>query len=284
MSRKPEFIIPDCYTKESRDHFDRHGVTYAGELYAQLLVKYMKEAAYDIFFSSDPGVTLPAGEEVSAYAGIIWPGCNLTVYHEDDERVTKLVNLSKDAYAYGVPQFGSCWGIQMAVFAAGGMVEANPRGREMGMARKIYLTNAGKVHPMMKGKPPVYDGFVSHDDMITKMPEGGTILASNDFTPVQAVEVRYKKGIFWATQYHPEMDLRVMARLISAREEKLMKQGYFRSHQEMVDYVKDLETAFTDPSRKDLRWKYDIDDTVLSEDIRQLEFVNWINEQVLPTL
>ncbi len=284
MKTKPLFLIPDCYTRESRARFDEHDVPYAGELYARLLKKYMPEADYKIFFSSDEGVILPKGSEISRYTGIIWPGCNLTVYHTEDERVRKLIQLSRDAYEYGIPQFGSCWAIQMAVFAAGGDVGANPKGREMGMARKIYLTDEGKKHPLLEGKPLVYDGFVSHDDMVTKMPENGTILAKNDFTPVQAVEIKYKKGIFWATQYHPEYDLNVIAHLIAAREELLQSQGYFRNHEDMVAYISDLEKVYNDPDRKDLKWKYDIDETILSDEIRQVEFVNWIKKLVLPML
>ncbi len=284
MKTIPTFIIPDCYTRESRAKFDHHGVVYAGELYARLLKLYMPEADYRIFFSSDHGVILPEGAEIAGYAGVIWPGCNLTVYHNDDERVQKLVQLSKDAYEYGIPQFGSCWAIQMAAYAAGGKVGANPKGREMGMARKIHLTDAGKTHPMLTGKPLVYDGFVSHDDIVTEMPPGGTILASNNFSPVQAAEVRYKKGIFWATQYHPEYDLDVMAHLIPAREEKLIRQGYFKSHENMLSYTSDLKIIYRDPSRKDLMWKYDIDETILSDKIRQQEFHNWINKLVIPIL
>ncbi len=283
MSNKFRFLIPDCYTKKSREHFDRHGVTYAGILYAKLVEKYLPEAEYDIFYTSDPGTELPAGEELKGYAGIIWPGCNLTVYHSHDERVTKLVKLAEDAYETGVHQFGSCWAAQIAAYAAGGRVEANPKGREMGVARKIFLTEEGKSHPLLEGKPFVYDGFVSHDDIITVVPEGGTVLAMNDFSPVQALEVKHKKGIFWATQYHPELNLKEIARLIAAREEILTKQGYFRNHEDLVSYVTDLETIYNDPGRKDLRWKYDIDDSVLSDEIREREFVNWIEKMVKPS-
>jgi hypothetical protein len=46
--------------------------------------------------------------------------------------------------------------------------------------------------------------------------------------------------------------------------------------------VEDLETIFKDPTRKDLRWQYAIDDDLLSDSIRQLEFVNWLNKIVVP--
>ena len=276
------FLIIDGYPKPSRDQFDEVGMTKAGELYAKLLLQHMPNAKYDIFYSSDPGVVLPKGEELDKYDGVLWPGCNLTVYHDHDERVTKMVDLCKDSYEVGVPQFGSCWAAQIAVYAAGGEVKPNPKGREMGLARKVFLTEEGLKHPMYEGKPPVFDGFISHDDEITKLPEGGKWLASNDFTKVQAVEVKHKKGIFWAPQYHPEYDLHEVARLIIAREEKLIKQNYFQSKEDLMVFVNDLEKIFENNNNKDLRWKYGIDEDVIDDKIRQLEFVNWLNKIVIP--
>ena len=37
-----------------------------------------------------------------------------------------------------------------------------------------------------------------------------------------------------------------------------------------------------DPARKDLRWQLDIDEDVLSQTIRQVEFRNWMEKIVLP--
>jgi GMP synthase (glutamine-hydrolysing) len=277
------FIIIDGYAKPSRDQFDEVGMRKAGELYADLLLQHMPDAKYDIFYSSDPGVELPNAEEIKKYDGVLWPGCNLTVYHDHDPKVTKMVDLCKVAYEVGVPQFGSCWAAQIAVYAAGGEVKPNPKGREMGLARKIHLTPEGLKHPMYEGKPPVFDGFISHDDEITKLPEGGEWLASNEFTRVQSVSVKHKKGIFWAPQYHPEYDLHEVARLIIAREAKLIKQNYFVDHDDMLNYVDVLETIYADNSRKDLRWKYGIDEDVIDDSIRQIEFVNWMNKLVIPT-
>ena len=171
----------------------------------------------------------------------------------------------------------------MAAFAAGGEVEPNPKGREMGMARKIHLTPEAYSHPMFEGKPRVFEGFVSHDDMVTKLPPGGVLLAGNSFANVQALAVTHKNGTFWATQYHPEYNLHEMARLIVAREEKLIKAGFFRSHEDMTKLVDLMEELAKEPDRKDLRWQLAIDDDVLSDKIRQCEFVNWINKLVLPT-
>ena len=94
---------------------------------------------------------------------------------------------------------------------------------------------------MMKGKPEVYSHFVSHDDEVTRLPKGSTLLAGNDYSHVQAAEIRHKKGVFWGLQYHPEYDLHEMARLMVAREKKLTEIGFFRGHEDFQEYVDRLE-------------------------------------------
>ena len=283
MTTSLRFLIIDGYPKHSRDELEQAGMKLAWRLFADMLLQHLPQAAYDILLPSDPGVDMPSVKDLYQYAGIIWTGCNLTIYDTDNRSVSNQIELAKNAYEIGVPSFGSCWGIQMAAFAAGGEVEANPKGREMGMGRKIYQTSAAYDHPMFEGKPRVFEGFVSHDDMVTRLPPGGVLLAGNSFAPIQAIAVTHKNGTFWGTQYHCEYDLYEVARLIVAREKKLIKAGFFRSHEDLVDLVDRMEALAKEPDRKDLRWQLAIDDDVLSDSIRQCEFVNWLNKLVLPT-
>jgi GMP synthase (glutamine-hydrolysing) len=152
----------------------------------------------------------------------------------------------------------------------------------MGLARKIHLTPEAFDHPMFEGKPKVFEGFISHDDIVTEITSDCIHLAGNSFTNVQAAAVKHKNGTFWATQYHPEYNLYEMARLIVAREEKLTKAGFFSCHEDMVELVEKMELLAKEPGRKDLRWQLAIDDDVLLDSIRQCEFINWINKLVLP--
>jgi len=286
MTNKPmpstlRFLIIDGYPKPSRDEFDVVGMKYAWLLYEEMLKKYLPEAQCSIWLASDHAAP-PDGLGPEHYTGILWPGCNLTIYELDNTRVTRQIEFARKSYEVGTPGFGTCWGIQMAAVAAGGEVRANPRGREMGIGRKIRLTAEGLQHPMFEGKPPVYNGFSSHLDEVTQLPPGGVLLASNDFTHVQAIEVKHAKGTFWGLAYHPEYDLHEVARLIMARAPKLVAEGFFQSHEALVQYVEKLETLHQNPNRKDLRWELDIDDDVLSDQVRQVEFRNWINKLVLP--
>jgi GMP synthase (glutamine-hydrolysing) len=280
---KLRFLIIDGYAKEGRAKFRKVGNLLASEQYNEMLLAHMPDAESDVLFPADEDSELPTNVNLESYDGILWTGCNLTVFHDHDARVVKMIELAKKIYEVGVPSYGSCWGLQIAVVAAGGEVKENPKGREMGLARKIHLSSEGQKHPFYKNKPVVFDAFISHYDEVTKMPANGTVLCGNDFTKIQAATVTHKKGTFWAVQYHPEYNLHDMARLTVAREERLLRENFVKTSQELMSLVDKMEALHLEPDRKDLRWQLAIDDDVLDQKIRQCEFANWLHELVIPT-
>jgi len=254
----------------------------AADLYAAMLAKCAPEGTtWEIVFPSDPGVELPQDGTLGSYDGIAWTGCSLCL-NDGSAEIQKQVEFARAAFAAGVPGFGSCWAAQIAVAAAGGRIETNPRGREMGIARKIQLTPIGRSHPLYEGKPTVFDAFISHDDEITHLPPGALCLATNAWTGVQAVCVTYLGTQFWAVQYHPEYDLHELARLTHCRIEKLIRLGFFNSEKAAHQYVDLLETLHEDPSRNDIAWLLGIDADVMNEDVRLAEVRNWVGRLVLP--
>ncbi|MEE8204384.1 MAG: type 1 glutamine amidotransferase, partial [Alphaproteobacteria bacterium] len=262
MSGDPRFLVVDGYTREARDGLAAGGASIAADLYAAMLRRFVPNAPVDRVFPSDPGSSLPEGAALEAYDGIAWTGCSLTVF-DDDPRVKRQIEFCRAAFDAGVPSFGSCWALQIAVVAAGGLCRANPRGREMGIARKVHLTPAGRAHPMYAGKTGVFDAFISHVDEVTHLPSTAVLLASNQFTHVQAASVTHGKGTFWALQYHPEYDLHEMARLIYCRRSKLAELGFFRDEAQALAYVDQLEALHADPSRYDIAWALGIDDDIM---------------------
>ncbi len=281
MSDLLRFLIIDGYSKKSRDALEMAGMRLAWKLYASMLNQRRSDAVYDVLLPSDPGVDMPT-RDIGSYSGIIWTGCDLCINDTENTSVRNQIEFAKQVYEVGVPSWGSCWGIQMAAVAAGGEVKPNPKGREMGIARKINLKPKALEHPMFEGKPAVFEAFISHDDIVTQTPPGAVILAGNDFTRIQALAVTHKNGTFWAVQYHPEYNLHEIARLIVAREEKLVAAGFFKGPDDLTVLVNRMEELFDNSDRKDLRWQLAIDDDVLSDEVRQCEFVNWINKLVIP--
>ncbi|MCG3195593.1 MAG: Gamma-glutamyl-L-1-hydroxyisopropylamide hydrolase [bacterium] len=270
------FLIVDGYARSSRCELEDAGCSTASNLYKGLLERYSPLCRVEMVFPSDDESFGMSASELQAYSAVVWTGCNLTIYDKEDKRVQRQIALCANAYEAGVPQFGSCWGAQMAVYVAGGLVHPHPKGREMGLARKITLTPEGRAHPMYVGKPSVFDGYISHDDEITHLPAGAMVLSGNSYTRVQSVAVRHRGGFFWALQYHPEYDLKEIARLIYCRADKLIQRGFFKDRAAMQAYVDMMMALYVEPGRKDLRWALGIDEDVLTDEVRHCEFVNWL--------
>uniref|UniRef100_A0AAV1VLV8 Glutamine amidotransferase domain-containing protein n=1 Tax=Peronospora matthiolae TaxID=2874970 RepID=A0AAV1VLV8_9STRA len=275
-------LVIDGYAPEGRAELEAGGASTAGALYTQLLNKSAPPGvtiASDVVYPSDTDFHTP---ELSKYHAVAWTGCSLTIHDGNDPRVAKQIDLAEKVFDKGIPQYGSCWAAQIAVVAAGGVCAANPRGREMGIARKIHLSPAGRAHPMFEGKPTVFDAFTSHYDEVTHLPPGGLALGGNEFTAVQAVAVRHKKGDFWAVQYHPEYDLYELARLTYCRRAKLVNLGFFADMKSADQHVYDLETLHLNPSRYDIAWRLGLDADVMSETVRHCETRNFIKYLALP--
>lgn len=282
MSDKVRFLVLDGYSKEGREDLQAGGASTAGQLYERMLKRCCGDCTVDILYPGDPDASIPKGAAIEQYDGIAWTGSSLTV-HEPDPKVTPQIEFARAAFDAGVPSFGSCWAAQIAVVAAGGLCAVNPKGREMGIARKIELTDAGRAHPMYIGKRSVFDAFISHDDEITHLPPGGVVLSSNSFTHVQSVAVTHNGGAFWSLQYHPEYDLHELARLCYCRKQKLTDKGFFQNVDDAQVFVDQLEALYQDPSRMDISWLLGIDEDVINDDLRLREVYNWIEQLVLPT-
>jgi GMP synthase (glutamine-hydrolysing) len=192
------------------------------------------------------------------------------------------VELVRAALATGTPVFGSCWGLQVIAAAAGGSVRKNPKGREIGFARGVRLTDAGRKHPMYVGKLDVFNAPTVHLDEVDSLPAGATVLATNAMSAVQSVEIRTNGSVAWAVQYHPEYPLRELAVIVRRIGTRLIDEGFFADAEGVAGFALDLDTLDRDPDCKRLSWLLGISQNVLNEKLRVSEVANWIEFQVLP--
>jgi len=274
--------VLDSYDRAGREELRRHGASEAGLLYARMLRALEPEATVDVAFPADPDGALPASAGLADYDGLLWTGSSLSVRDAGDPRVRRQVELVRAALAAERPSFGSCFAAQLAAVATGGSVRANPNGREFGLARKIELSAAGRAHPLFAGKPAVFDAYTSHGDEVETLPPGALVLASNAWTRVQALAVGSGPASFWAVQYHPEYDLREIARLARARAVALVGQGTFRDEADAGAWAAQAEALAADAARADLAWRLAVDRDVLDPALRQAEVRNWIERLVRP--
>jgi len=224
------------------------------------------------------GQDLPSGVSLGDFDGLMFSGSPLHIYDRSPE-VTRQIDFARAAFMAGVPTWGSCWGLQLATVALGGTVRRNPRGRELGVARAITTTAAGRSHPLMATRPSVFDALCSHIDELEQLPPGAEVLAQNELSPIQALAVELPSGgIFFGTQYHPEFTLSVSAGLIDILAASLVAEGLARDCAELVVMSRDFRQLHAEPERRDLAWRYGIGPEILDPVRRTAEIGNWLRE------
>jgi GMP synthase (glutamine-hydrolysing) len=224
------------------------------------------------------GQDLPGGVSLGDFDGLMFSGSPLHIYDRTLE-VTRQIDFARTAFTAGVPIWGSCWGVQLATVALGGTVRRNPRGRELGVARAITTTAAGRSHPLLATRPAVFDALCSHIDELEQLPPGAEVLAQNELCPIQALAVELPSGaIFFGTQYHPEFTLAVAGGLIELRAADLVAEGFGRNCTELVAMARDFRALHTGPERRDLAWRYGIGREILDPVRRTAEIGNWLRE------
>ncbi len=281
MTRVPRLLVVEGNTLSARTRQAQSmGHTYS-EAYANVLRDLAPDAVVDICFPADEGTNLPDSGGLGGYDGVAITGSSLNIYKGEPESM-KQIELAQAVFDSGVPFFGSCWGLQVASVAAGGTVVRSQKGREIGLARKIVLTEAGRDHALHEGKGPSYDAPAVHTDEVGAKPDGMTVTATNAFSEVQAAEIKHGNGTFWGVQYHPEFTLDDMAAVMSRYGQILVDEGPFRDMDELKKHAEDLRALAKDPSREDIAWRLGYDADVLDPSRRVTEIRNWIEKLVRP--
>src|SRR5579862_6277927 len=92
-----------------------------GTGYARALRRLVPELACDIVSPADPEPGFAPGVALESFDGAAITGSALCI-PDGGPPVTRQVELVRAVFEAGVPIFGSCWGLQVAVTAAGGSV------------------------------------------------------------------------------------------------------------------------------------------------------------------
>ena len=269
---KAQVLVVEGNAQATSTLMESLGGTPYGISYASLLESFDPRVECTVVYPSEMGVDcLPAGKTFSDYQGIVWTGSALNCYTSAPE-VTHQIDLARQAYASGVPIFGSCWGLQVMTLALGGQVRCNPKGRELGIGRAITLTDAGMSHPMYAEKGEVFDALEVHIDEVEVAPEGAVVLAGNAMSAIQGMSIERDGGSFWGVQYHPEFDFAGMAIVLRRLTEALLSEGHFESREAIEQVIEAYSKHEHDAST---------DDSVNDPIQRRLEIINWLNEKVL---
>ncbi|HET7810358.1 MAG TPA: type 1 glutamine amidotransferase [Steroidobacteraceae bacterium] len=272
-------LVIDGNVAELRARHVSMGGTDSGDGYAATLRQIAPGIETDIVRPADGDPKLPDGVALEDYDGAVITGSALNVY-DHTPQVERQIELTRAVFATRVPCFGSCWGLQVGVTAAGGAVVRNPRGREFGFARRIALTEEGRHHPMYAGKPGVFEALTVHVDAVASLPSGAIALAENDMG-LQAAEIRLPNGgSFWGVQYHPEYTCAEAAAMARRYADVLIRDGLVADRAELEQLARDLAAFDADPGNARLAWKFGVGPAITDARTKLAELSNWLKTRV----
>jgi GMP synthase (glutamine-hydrolysing) len=123
-----------------------------------------------------------------------------------------------EAIAGGSAVLGICFGHQLLGQALGGLVEKNPRGREIGTVPVEHVED----DPLFDPAFAPFQVNMTHTDSIVRLPDGARVVARTERDPYAAV--RFGERV-WGVQFHPEMGAEVMSAYVEGRGELIAKEG-----------------------------------------------------------
>jgi GMP synthase (glutamine-hydrolysing) len=276
---QPRILVIDGNRAATREAQVAAGGQPTGEGYA-LVLQQLGAVSCDIVRPADAEVHFPGGGGLADYDGAVITGSALNLY-DGGAHIERQIDLARAVCANATPLFGSCWGMQVGVAAAGGRVRRNPLGREFGFARRIELSARGRLHPMFAGKPAVFEAVTVHRDDVDQLPAGSQVLASNEMG-VQAVELHVGPGTLWAVQYHPEYSFGEIAATTMRYADVLLDEALFASRAELEQFVAELRLLMWDPHNRRLAWKHGLGPAMQDERLKLAELRNWLELQVMP--
>ncbi|MBZ0200849.1 MAG: glutamine-hydrolyzing GMP synthase, partial [Ignavibacteriaceae bacterium] len=160
-----------------------------GSQYTQLITRRVREAnVYSEIHSNK--ISLKEIKKLKP-VGIILSGGPMSVYDED------AATIDNEILKLSVPILGICYGLQYICQTAGGKVE-KANDREYGKAALRAINNSD-LFAGLKDESTVW---MSHGDLLTRLPNGFDIIGQSDHSPICAIADEEKK--IYGVQFHPE--------------------------------------------------------------------------------
>lgn len=276
MRRCGTLLIVDGDTPELTERAGRIGARPASETYGAVMRALDPSLELRVARPSWPEFDA-AQVDLEEIDGVVLTGSGVA-WSAHDRRAREHRRLLERVFAAGLPVIGSCFGLHLGCVVLGGSVRPSPRGVEMGVARTITLSDAGRAHPMYQGKPRAFDSVCVHRDEVERLPHGATLLASNAHSEVQAAIYEAGGVHFWGMQYHPELTLREIAHyLATPGRNSFVDPTKFASEAEAAQVIADFHRMGEDPdAHVALRWRYGVGDDAAYFDPRTRELANWL--------
>ena len=259
--RDLNILICEGNTPEEGKAFQDVGIPTHTESLKESLAYYNKNLTIDVL---NPCLELELNEiipKLKKYDGLIWGGSSLNIYNDTLE-IRRQISFMKECFKNVKEILAICWGMQVAVTAAGGEIKKGIKGSHIGIANDIELTKEGISSLIYKDKKNNFNTPAFNFDEVIAVPADTVHLASNKINKIQALNFKAGVSEIWGLQYHPEITYQKMIDIIKFRKDSLIKKkNRFKNEEEINNHINFIEE----------------ENKISKKDSRMLELRNWIN-------
>ena len=254
-------LVCEGNTPEEGKIFQDVGIPTHTESLKESLAYYNKNLKINVI---NPCLELDLNEiipKLRTYDGLIWGGSSLNIYNDTPE-IRRQILFMKECFKSVKKILAICWGMQVAVTAAGGEVKKGVNGSHIGIANDIEITNEGLKNPLYKNKSNKFNTPAFNFDEVVTTPKDSIHLASNKINKIQGLNFKSGVSEIWGLQYHPEITYTKMINIIKFRKEALIqKRNRFKNEEEINSHINFIE--------KEIK--------ISEKNSRMLELRNWLN-------
>ena len=254
-------LVVEGNIQKENDNFRKNGIQTHAESLKDSLEYYTKDLNIDVFNPCSEKSLDKILPKIKKYDGLIWGGSSLNIYNDCIE-IRRQISFMKECFKNIKKILAICWGMQVAVTAAGGTVKKSNTGAHIGIANDIEINENGMNHPLYISKKKKFNSPAFNFDEVVTLPQGGINLASNKINKIQSIH--FKSGIsdIWGLQYHPEITYNKMITLIKFRKDRLINdRKCFKDEEEIQNHINFIEQEIK----------------VSEKNSRMIELKNWLN-------
>jgi GMP synthase (glutamine-hydrolysing) len=225
-------LIVEGNLKEENQNFSEVGIQTHTESLRDSLNHFTNDLNFDVVNPSSDMNLNSVKEKLSNYDGLIWGGSSLNIYNNTPE-IQRQIEFMRECQKKVKNILAICWGMQVAVTAAGGEVKKSVNSN-IGIANEITMSIDGSNHPIYKNKIDKFNSPAFNFDEVVTLPINAICLASNKINKIQSLFFQVGNTKIWGLQYHPEITYEKMISLIEFRKEKLIKNRKAFENEEQV--------------------------------------------------
>jgi len=258
--RHLNILIVEGNLREENKDFSQVGIQTHTESLKDSLNHFSENINFEVVNpSSDKNLNL-VSSNLPIYDGLIWGGSSLNIYNNTPE-IKKQIEFMKECQKKVKNILAICWGMQVAVTAAGGNVK-KATNSNIGITNEIMISEEGLQHPIYKNKETKFNSPAFNFDEVVTLPKDSICLASNKINKIQSLYFKVGESNIWGLQYHPEITYEKMINLIEFRKDKLIEnRKVFNNNEEIKNHISFIKDEIL----------------VSNKEQRMLELKNWLD-------